>query len=156
MFSTGVAQFVLSFKKEAERGWKSWARSLSWKSGWKPSTRREFGAQRFRDMAIWSIFSCAIKFYIVIFRLCSSALYSAWYSRGLTAVVVHIESFAGEVLPRTTLCRTPTNACYAALSPLPLCICVPEKKIFVEWVLFVALLLKMSLDRIFPICLVAL
>ena len=79
--------------KEAERGWKSGATPLSWKSGWKPSTRREFWAQRgsgsffrFRDMAVWSWFFCAIKFYIVIFRLCSSALYSAWYSRGLTAV----------------------------------------------------------------------
>ena len=81
--------------KEAERGWKSGATPLSWKSGWKPSTRREFWAQRgsgsffrFRDMAVWSWFSCAIKFYIVIFRLCSSALYSAWYSRGLTPVVI--------------------------------------------------------------------
>ena len=80
--------------KEAERGWKSGATPLSWKSGWKPSTRREFWAQRgsgsffrFRDMAVWSWFFCAIKFYIVIFRLCSSALYSTWYSRGLTAVM---------------------------------------------------------------------
>ena len=68
--------------KEAERGWKSGATPLSWKSGWKPSTRREFWAQRgsgsffrFRDMAVWSWFFCAIRFYIVIFRLCSSALY---------------------------------------------------------------------------------
>ena len=83
----------LFWLKEAERGWKSGATPLSWKSGWKPSTRREFWAQRssgsffrFRDMAVWSWFSCAIKFYIVIFRLCSSALYSTWYSRGLTAV----------------------------------------------------------------------
>jgi len=37
---------VVSFKKEAERGWKSGARSLSWKSGWKPSTIREFWHQR--------------------------------------------------------------------------------------------------------------
>ena len=58
--------------KEAERGWKSGATPLSWKSGWKPSTRREFWAQRgsgsffrFRDMAVWSWFFCAIKFYIV-------------------------------------------------------------------------------------------
>ena len=28
-----------------------------------------------------------LKFYIVIFRLCSSALYSTWYSRGLTTVL---------------------------------------------------------------------
>ena len=84
----------LFWLKEAERGWKSGATPLSWKSGWKPSTRREFWAQRssgsffrFRDMAVWSWFSCAIKFYIVIFRLCSSALYSTWYSRGLTAVL---------------------------------------------------------------------
>ena len=83
----------LFWLKEAERGWKSGATPLSWKSGWKPSTRREFWAQRgsgsffrFRDMAVWSWFFCAIKFYIVIFRLCSSALYSTWYSRGLTAV----------------------------------------------------------------------
>ena len=83
----------LFWLKEAERGWKSGATPLSWKSGWKPSTRREFWAQRssgsffrFQDMAVWSWFSCAIKFYIVIFRLCSSALYSTWYSRGLTAV----------------------------------------------------------------------
>ena len=33
-------------KKRAERGWKSGARSLSWKSGWKPSTIREFWHQR--------------------------------------------------------------------------------------------------------------
>ena len=84
----------LFWLKEAERGWKSGATPLSWKSGWKPLTRREFWAQRgsgsffrFRDMAVWSWFSCAIKFYIVIFRLCSSALYSTWYSRGLTAVL---------------------------------------------------------------------
>ena len=83
----------LFWLKEAERGWKSGATPLSWKRGWKPSTRREFWAQRssgsffrFRDMAVWSWFSCTIKFYIVIFRLCSSALYSTWYSRGLTAV----------------------------------------------------------------------
>ena len=69
-------------RKRAERGWKSEAGPLSWKSGWKPSTRREFWAQRgsgsffrFRDMAVWSWFFCAIRFYIVIFRLCSSALY---------------------------------------------------------------------------------
>ena len=37
---------VPSFKKEAERGWKSWARSLSWKSGWKPSTN--FGTNAFK------------------------------------------------------------------------------------------------------------
>ena len=86
---------VVSLKKEAERGWKSGATPLSWKSGWKPSTRREFWAQRgfgsffrFRDMAVWSWFFCAIKFYIVIFRLCSNALYSTWYSRGLTAVAL--------------------------------------------------------------------
>ena len=86
----------LFWLKEAERGWKSGATPLSWKRGWKPSTRREFWAQRssgsffrFRDMAVWSWFSCAIKFYIVIFRLCSSALYSTWYSRGLTAVNYH-------------------------------------------------------------------
>ena len=84
----------LFWLKEAERGWKSGATPLSWKRGWKPSTKREFWAQRspgsffrFRDMAVWSWFSCAIKFYIVIFRLCSSALYSTWYSRGLTAVI---------------------------------------------------------------------
>ena len=84
----------LFWLKEAERGWKSGATPLSWKSGWKPSTRREFWAQRgsgsffrFRDMAVWSWFFCAIRFYIVIFRLCSSALYSTWYSRGLTAVI---------------------------------------------------------------------
>ena len=29
---------VVSFKERAERGWKSGARSLSWKSGWKPCT----------------------------------------------------------------------------------------------------------------------
>ena len=53
------------------------------------ATRTGFGYQRLcvwnidrssnRDMAVWSWFPCAIKFYIVIFRLCSSALYSAWY-----------------------------------------------------------------------------
>ena len=32
--------------KEAERGWKSGARPLSWKSRWKPSTREEFWHQR--------------------------------------------------------------------------------------------------------------
>ena len=32
--------------KEAERGWKSGARPLSWKSRWKPSIRREFWHQR--------------------------------------------------------------------------------------------------------------
>ena len=37
---------VVSFKKEAERGWKSGVTSLSWKSGWKPWTRREFWHQR--------------------------------------------------------------------------------------------------------------
>ena len=31
---------VLSFRKEAERGWKSGPRSLSWKSEWKPSISR--------------------------------------------------------------------------------------------------------------------
>ena len=35
---------VLSFTKEAERGWKSGARSLSWKSDWKPSISRSFCA----------------------------------------------------------------------------------------------------------------
>ena len=35
---------VLSFMKEAERGWKSGARSLSWKSEWKPSISRWFWA----------------------------------------------------------------------------------------------------------------
>ena len=50
----------LSFKKEAERGWKSGGRSLSWKSGWKPWTRREFWRQRIykisfrsRKTAVW-------------------------------------------------------------------------------------------------------
>ena len=42
-------------------------------------------------MAVWSWFSCAIKFYIVIFRLYSRALYSIWYSRGLTAVMVQVQ-----------------------------------------------------------------
>ena len=32
--------------KEAERGWKSGATPLSWKSRWKPSTREEFWHQR--------------------------------------------------------------------------------------------------------------
>ena len=45
---------VLSFKKEAERGWKSGARSLSWKSDWKPSISRSF---------------CAIGTYCIFFRL---------------------------------------------------------------------------------------
>ena len=51
---------LVSFKERAERGWKSGARSLSWKSGWKPSTIREFWHQRisgsffrFRDTAIF-------------------------------------------------------------------------------------------------------
>ena len=37
---------VVSFKKEAERGWKSGVTLLSWKSGWKPWTIREFWHQR--------------------------------------------------------------------------------------------------------------
>ena len=45
---------VPSFKKEAERGWKSGARSLSWKSDWKPSISRSF---------------CAIGTYCIFFRL---------------------------------------------------------------------------------------
>ena len=68
---------VVSFKKEAERGWKSGARSLSWKSGWKPSTIREFWHQRisgsffrFRDTAIWKLSRVQIKFQIVNFRVC--------------------------------------------------------------------------------------
>ena len=75
--------------KEAERGWKSGATPLSWKSGWRPSTRREFepsGAPvAFFVPRYWSWFSCVIKFYMVIFRLCSSALYPAC----LTAVTLH-------------------------------------------------------------------
>jgi len=64
-------------KKRAERGWKSGARSLSWKSGWKPSTIREFWHQRifgsffcFRDTAIWKLSWVQIKFQIVNFRVC--------------------------------------------------------------------------------------
>ena len=80
--------------KEAEREWKSDTRPLSWKRGWKPSKRREFWRQRisgtffrFRDMAVWSWNLCAINFYIVRFRFCSSALHLSSYSRGLTAVI---------------------------------------------------------------------
>ena len=36
---------VVSFRKEIERGWKSGVTSLSWKSGWKPWTIREFWHQ---------------------------------------------------------------------------------------------------------------
>ena len=60
---------AVSFKKRAERGWKSGARSLSWKSGWKPSTIREFWHQRifgsffrFRDTAIWKLSRVQINF----------------------------------------------------------------------------------------------
>ena len=67
---------VVSFKKRAERGWKSGARSLSWKSGWKPSTIREFWHQRisgsffrFRDTAIWKFSGVQIKFQIVNSRV---------------------------------------------------------------------------------------
>ena len=61
---------AVSFKKRAERGWKSGARSLSWKSGWKPSTIREFWHQRifgsffrFRDTAIWKLSRVQINFH---------------------------------------------------------------------------------------------
>ena len=37
---------VVSFKKEAERAWKSGVTSLSWKSGWKAWTIREFWHQQ--------------------------------------------------------------------------------------------------------------
>ena len=67
---------VVSFKKEAERGWKSGARSLSWKGGWKPSTIWDFWHQRisgsffcFRDSAIWRLSGVQIKFQIVNFRV---------------------------------------------------------------------------------------
>ena len=40
-------------------------------------------------MAVWSWNCCATEFYIVRFSLCSSAIYSTWYSRGLTAVMKH-------------------------------------------------------------------
>ena len=51
---------VVSFKERAERGWKSGARSLSWKSGWNPctlATSRRWNYPktffRFRERAIW-------------------------------------------------------------------------------------------------------
>ena len=72
----GPHEKVPSFMKEAERGWKSGARSLSWKSGWKPSTIREFWHQRisgsffrFRDTAIWKFSGVQIKFQIVNSRV---------------------------------------------------------------------------------------
>ena len=68
---------VVSFKERAERGWKSGARSLSWKSGWKPSTIREFWHQRisgsffrFRDIAIWKCIVGQFKSTIVTYCLC--------------------------------------------------------------------------------------
>ena len=68
---------VVSFKERAERGWKSGARSLSWKSGWKPSMIREFWHQRisgsffrFRDIAIWKCIVGRFKSTIVTYCLC--------------------------------------------------------------------------------------
>ena len=67
---------VVSFKERDKRGWKSSARSLSWKSGWKPSTIRELWHQRisgsffrFRDTAIWKFSGVQIKFQIVNSRV---------------------------------------------------------------------------------------
>ena len=64
---------VVSFKKEAERGWKSGVTSLSWKSGWKPWTIRKFWHQRIlkilfllRDTAIWKFQGVQIKFPLYI------------------------------------------------------------------------------------------
>ena len=63
---------VVSFKERAERGWKSGARSLSWKSGWNPCTlatsRRWTYPKtffRFRERVIWKLLDgVQIRFYI--------------------------------------------------------------------------------------------
>ena len=68
---------VVFFQERAERGWKSGARSLSWKSGWKPctlaATRRWIYPKtffRFRERSNWKFPKVQFKFYIVNFMVC--------------------------------------------------------------------------------------
>ena len=68
---------VVSFKERAERGWKSGARSLSWKSGWNPctlATTRRWNYPktffRFQERAVWKCPEVQLNFYIVNFMVC--------------------------------------------------------------------------------------
>ena len=73
---------VVSFKERAERGWKSGARSLSWKSGWNPcslATSRRWTTPKhffcFRERAIWKFPEVQLNFYIVNFMVCLSSYF---------------------------------------------------------------------------------
>ena len=100
---------VVSFKERTERGWKSGARSLSWKSGWNPctsvTTRRWIYPKtffRFQERAIWKFPYVQLNFYIVNFKACLSsyfipmALYSSalqlwsWKSQSVRKVGVQL------------------------------------------------------------------
>ena len=80
-------------------------RTLSWKSGWKPSKRREFWHQRISDiffrlevMAVWSWNSCASYFHNYNYSFCSIDLTKSRYTWSLTAVLLKLLKYCNRSL----------------------------------------------------------